>query len=299
MKFETENSMLLEAQMEATAIKWRNVISTAKAEGRELNRMEKLELQWAAEDAPLRRVQWGYALQSEGKPVPTIARYDWQQRRNAPGLRVSNDTGKYTLWLYGEVGRDFDAPGVRNALLNVPERETLDVRIHSPGGSYPESMAILETLDARKGTVNVFVDGWACSGGSIIMMAGDVITVAVGAEIMIHEVRGSLEGATADKIEESLKRMRNSNDSLTAVYMRRWIGTEDELREALRKESWYTPAEAVAVGLADRIGSEKSIPLNTREVAMYKNVPPVLTCKAQDQDCVERNLRALFLHRLH
>ena len=53
--------------------------------------------------------------------------------------------------------------------------------------------------------------------------------------------------------------MRQTNETLIQIYMTRWKGTPPQLFDALRKESWFSAEEAVAVGLADGVSDKISL----------------------------------------
>jgi ATP-dependent protease ClpP protease subunit len=103
-----------------------------------------------------------------GSPV-----YGREPPRTAARLHTQ---GHAELWLYGVVGGywwGFDAEDVAYQLAGPRRRRDAHVRIHSPGGSVFEGIAIANLLRAHKAKVTVVVDGLAASAASIIAIAGD------------------------------------------------------------------------------------------------------------------------------
>lgn len=168
------------------------------------------------------------------------------------GLELKNGANDTPiLGVYGEVGLDFTADDFRKALDTIPARKEIEVRIHSPGGNYYEGIAIHTNLARRN--VRTVVDGLAASAGSLIAMAGQRIEMAEGSWLMIHEVHGSLIEETSDQFRVAADRIDAANEEIRKIYSRRWKGNKQELRDAMRAETWYTSADAIAAGLVDAV----------------------------------------------
>src|SRR5690606_10748747 len=173
-------------------------------------------------------------------------------------LKITNAAdSKPVVWFYGEIGWDFDANDFRRALESVGDAD-IELRINSPGGSYTEAIAMHTNLARRSGTTDVVVDGLAASGGSVVAMAGDTITMAQGSHMMIHEAHGATAGRASDfrKYADVLDSM---NAELLGIYGKRWKGEEAALRAAVEAETWLTADEAVEAGLADSVGVSLAI----------------------------------------
>lgn len=162
-------------------------------------------------------------------------------------------TDEATVEIYDEIGyfgivaADFTA-----ALSALPKStRTINLRINSPGGSVFEGLAIANRLREHKATVNVTVDGVAASIASVIAMAGDTVTMARGSQMMIHNPSGLVLGGSAEmrKMADVLDQL--ARDSIADAYRAKAGGTANEWLARMAEESWYGPAKALAVGLAD------------------------------------------------
>lgn len=172
-------------------------------------------------------------------------------------LEVKNaDSAMPELWFYGVVGDEyggFTADDVKNALATLKPKSDMTIRIHSEGGSYMDGIAIHSLLSRWQGKRHVIVDGLAASAGSIIAMAGTSIEMAQGSWMMIHEVQGSIMHAPVRDFLKAIDQMNEINNQLVGIYTRRWKGSENDLRQAVADETWYTPERAMDAGLADSV----------------------------------------------
>lgn len=185
--------------------------------------------------------------------------------------------GNPVLYLYGVVGESFTADDVKNALNDVPAKQDIDIRIHSEGGDYMDSIAINSTLRARQGRRNVHVDGLAASGGSVIAMAGTSIKMAEASWMMIHEAHGAMAGRAGD-FRDAAERLEAINNQLVGVYKTRWKGSEKDLRKALADETWLNATNAIAAGLADTTTDKMAIAACVdAKKFFYNQVPSELT----------------------
>ena len=175
------------------------------------------------------------------------------------GLHVSNAGDKPALYVYGPIGEShggISADDFRTELSRFSSQETVDLHVHSPGGSFTEGVAIHSLIRNRAGMVNGFVDGVACSAGSVILMACAEVTMAPASEMMIHFASVQSPGSmTADDLAKALKLVQDTNEKLIGLYAPRWKGSEKELRDALSKETYFNPEEAIDRGLADYVSS--------------------------------------------
>ena len=130
----------------------------------------------------------------------------------------------------------------------------LDVHINSAGGDVPDGIAIANAIRNYPGRKRTVVDGMAASIASVIAQAGDERVVEPGAMVMVHDPLTGLFGNEADFLKVAAT-LGKHGDNLAQVYAARAGGTPEQWREVMRAETWYTAAEAVEAGLADRVGT--------------------------------------------
>lgn len=170
-------------------------------------------------------------------------------------------SGTVRIDILGPIGETWEDDGMRAAdfvaqLAELPANTRLDLHLSSPGGSATEGVVIYNNLRRFTGHTRVVVDGMAASAASIIAMAGDEIVMSPGSLMMIHNGRGALFGGSAQDFRTMADLLDKTNTSMAEVYARRAGGTVAGWLEAMAREQWYTAAEAVANGLADRVDDD-------------------------------------------
>ena len=130
----------------------------------------------------------------------------------------------------------------------------LDIHINSGGGDVADGIAIANAIRGYPGRKRTVVDGMAASIASVIAQAGDERVVEPGAMLMIHDPLTAQVGNEADFLKTA-QTLGKHGDNLAQQYADRAGGTAAGWRDVMRQETWYTADEAVAAGLADRVGT--------------------------------------------
>ena len=176
---------------------------------------------------------------------------------------VAKGDKKAEILIYDEIGDSWFSDGVTakgfaEQLKALGDIDAIDVRINSPGGSVFQGLVIYNTLAAHKAKVNVHIDGAAISIASIIAMAGDTISIAENALMMIHKPSAVAFGNDDDMLAMAgtLERL---GVNLRDIYASRSGQPAEEMMAAMKAETWYTAAEAKAKGLVTAITANKSI----------------------------------------
>ena len=224
----------------------------------------------------------------------------------------SKGENEYKLTVYGSIGGWFsenNAEAVRRKIQDV-KAEKIHVHINSGGGSAFDGVAICNLLKQHSAEIIVHIDGWAASAASVIAMAGDKIIMPSNTMMMIHQA-STFEYGNADLFEKTAKDLRKIDSALAASYKKRFVGTDEELKQLLKDETWLTAEEAVALGLADEIADEIEIDdtQEDEEVEVVENLKEDLVAKytkqpnnqnpkepIQEPVNTKQNLSTLFLN---
>lgn len=195
----------------------------------------------------------------------------------------------HTLRLYGSVllnyGNDefFTASEVARALSKIGEEPEIRVHINSGGGDAMEGSAIHSLLTARRGRVNVVVEGLAASAASLIAMAGKTITMMPGALMMIHDCWGGLAG-NAGALRHKADSLDLMSNTYAKVYAERTGKPAKVCRDLMKAETWFSPETAVAEGFANRVGAGPTMKAMAFNYATYAHAPPQLIELAKARD---------------
>ena len=201
---------------------------------------------------------------------------------------VSDDEGEITLygdvvsqqpvdWWTGEPepGLFITPEGFMEDLAAVKGKRKITVKLNSGGGDLYTGIAIHNALKALGSEVNVVVDGIAASAASVIMCAGDTVTVYPGSLVMIHGVSVRLFGSlNIQDMKQLIKGMDASERAVAEIYNAKTGIAVDSLRSMMTKEIWMTGREAIEKGFANTLkegADEPEMSMSTDKKVLYCN----------------------------
>lgn len=200
-------------------------------------------------------------------PAPAAARQTAATPKFWNMASVSDDEGEITLygdvmsqqpvdWWTGEPepGLYITPEGFMEDLAAVKDKSKITVKLNSCGGDLYTGIAIHNALKALSGKVNVVVEGIAASAASVIMCAGDTVTVYPGSLVMIHGVSVMLwDYLNIQDMKQLIKGMDASERAVAEIYSAKTGIATDTLRSMMTKETWLTGSEALEKGFADEL----------------------------------------------
>ena len=161
-------------------------------------------------------------------------------------MRTHDETAYVSLrsdiGCYGRKSSDFAAE------LGHPRK--VELFIDSAGGDTICSLNLHEML--RGLDVDVLISGQCCSAAVLVAMAGKVVRIQRGANIMIHAPVCYSFG-TPEKLHADAQTLAGWTEETLAIIVRESQQTESVVREWFRKDTWFTAEEALAAGLVDEI----------------------------------------------
>lgn len=184
-------------------------------------------------------------------------------------LRLSGYVGDY----YFEDG--FTSSDVVLALAQIDDDAELEVFLNSAGGIASEGAAIHALFAGRAGVTNVTIEGVAASAASLLAMAGDTVTMAAGAIMMIHDPQNVTFGDSAAHAKTILE-LEAFATAYARVYAAKSGKTADECREIMKAETWFSPEDAVAAGFADATVQTKAKAVAAFDYRIYEHAPTSL-----------------------
>lgn len=182
-------------------------------------------------------------------------------------LRPAAAANTYELLIYGDIGDNWWGESVTAKSvveqLNALDAavSTINVRINSYGGAVADGLAIYNALKRHPATKAVTVDGVAMSIASLIAMSGDTVSMPATSLLMIHAPWGGVAG-NASELREYADVLDTYAASMADAYVAKSGKSRDDILALLSDgaDHYYTGAEAVDEGFADRIDTPESDP---------------------------------------
>lgn len=191
------------------------------------------------------------------RPAPAPAgpqARQWFRIGNRAVGTVSNAATRIDI--YEEIGGWGASAAEFVQALRAVDTPEIELHVNSPGGSVFDGVAIYNSLVQHPATVTAFVDGLAASAASFIVQAADEIVMNPGSMMMVHDAIGMTWGNALDHTTMA-GLLAQVSDSIADLYAARAGGTAAEWRAVMENNGgegrWYTAAETVAAGLADRV----------------------------------------------
>jgi len=139
-----------------------------------------------------------------------------------------------------------------------PKKE-ISFYINSPGGLVTSGLGIYDTMQYIKPPVSTLCIGQASSMGSFLLAAGEKGKrfSLPNSRIMVHQPSAGYQGQATD-IEIHAKEILDLKKRLNKIYSKHTKKSEDEIKKALERDKFMTPAEAKDFGLIDNVVEKRS-----------------------------------------
>jgi ATP-dependent Clp endopeptidase proteolytic subunit ClpP len=182
-----------------------------------------------------------------------------------------------TVQIFDQIGEDWYGGSGLSAkqfsdVLNEVGNGPLLVEINSPGGNVWDGLSIYNQLRGRKAPVTTRVVGIAASIASIIALAGDRVEMADAALMMIHDPSGMASG-TSEDMRKMAEALDQHAEVLVGVYHKKTGRSAESIRAAMKAETWFTTAEALAFGLVDKPIKQLAMAAKWHPRAVTKTAP--------------------------
>ncbi len=167
-----------------------------------------------------------------------------------------------TLFVYDViVGSDADAEwfgGVSPEAFTRALRAMtgpVSVRINSPGGDVFAGRAMAQAMREYPGEITAHVDGVAASAASLLAVTPARCIMAPGSMLMIHQA-WTIGLGNAGDFRQTADLLAKIDVTIADDYAAKSGRTAQEFAALMAAETWFTPAEAIAMGLADEIAAD-------------------------------------------
>lgn len=171
------------------------------------------------------------------------------------GVIIPNDYQEIYDW----IGWEATSPRKVESLLKDIQGD-VTVEINSGGGSVYAGSEIYTMLKVHEGNVTVKVVGLAASAASVIAMAGNKTLMSPTAQLMIHNATISTHGDYRE-MDHTSEFLKNVNQSIINAYKIKSGLADEDLKEMMDKETWFTAQQALEHKLIDEIMFENEMQL--------------------------------------
>jgi len=139
----------------------------------------------------------------------------------------------------------------------------ISVYINSPGGIVTAGLAIYDTIQYIRPEVSTVCVGQAASMGSLLLAAGAAKKryALPNSRIMLHQPSGGAQGQATD-IEIQAKEILALRARLNDIYVEHTGKTLQVIEEAVERDKFLSPEEALEFGLIDAVVKDRPIPEN-------------------------------------
>lgn len=181
-----------------------------------------------------------------------------------------------TLYLYDVIVSDDFCGGVAAEsfvkALNALDAPVIHLRINSPGGDVFAARAVEAAIRSHTSRIVAHVDGYAASAASFVAVACDEVEIAPGGFFMIHKA-WTFTAGNADELLHAAAMLEKIDASLVDTYAQRTGRTPDDIAAWMRAETWFSAAESLECGFADRVAEAAPKAQAAWDLSVYANAP--------------------------
>lgn len=184
---------------------------------------------------------------------------EWTSPKSHVWLSLAmNDIDPAELIISGQIGKSWwDDSGTsgkefRNALGQIPKGQKINLRINSEGGSVQDGLEIYNAIKERSADITSHISGYAVSIASVIPLAASRVISPTSSVWMIHEPWSVTQGDSEEHLKAA-EMLDKHGDMLADIYHEHTGQSKSAIRDAMKKETWFTGEEACDWGLADEM----------------------------------------------
>ena len=142
-------------------------------------------------------------------------------------------------------------------LESAGDLDAINLYINSYGGEVKEGLGIYNLLKRNKAYKTAYIDGFACSIASVIVMAADKVIMGTNALMMIHHA-SMVAWGTSDELRKAATDLDVIDKASCSSYLEKAGAklTEGTLNQLLDNQTWLDAQDCVKYGLADEIAGK-------------------------------------------
>lgn len=217
-------------------------------------------------------------------------------------LRLNARKGEFkaeanTIWLYDVIVSDEIEAEWIGGIAPKPFIDalktmtgTVHIRINSPGGDVFGATAMAQAMREYPGSIICHVDGVAASAASVLAISGAETVMAPGSLLMIHNSWTMAVGDRNDLLDTA-SLLEKVDGMLAEGYAKKSGKDASAFRKMMDAETWFTPTEAVAAGLANSVAGDTSSASASWDLSVFAKAPqaaaPTIVRTTTVTECTE------------
>jgi len=188
------------------------------------------------------------------------------------------------IYITGEIGVNVHLVDVIKQVQDQKDALEYNVYINSIGGFVDVGFDIYNFLENLNKPITTIGTGYVCSIATVIFLAGSKRILKNGAEFMVHNPSGGVEG-TAEQIASYNKELINAENNLIKFYSEKTGLTKEALIPLLRNETFLNIDEALSLGFS----TEKIVENITASFKINNNIKNEKKMNSEDKNWLEKS----------
>ena len=169
--------------------------------------------------------------------------------------------------------------------------DELTLHFNSPGGSVVAGIAManrIKELSKAGVKTTAIVEGICASIATVMMCACETVKMNKSAFVMIHNCWAVVQG-DADELRKQADVMEKMNDAIMSFYRSKFDLTDEELRNYMDEETWFSGMEAKDFKFnCEVIEDESEIRLAAKfDLTKFHKLPEVLNMNKTEEQADE------------
>jgi len=231
-----------------------------------------------------------------------------ENRKDGVGIR-SEQTGDdtTTIYIYDVIDDWFgiSATDFRRE-LDAATTDKVLLRINSPGGDVFEARAMMVAISEHDAEFTAKIDGLCASAATELTLPCNRVEIVDGGFYMIHHA-WTIAFGNAEDMRKTAGLLDKVDNAIVNGYVTRSGMSEEDVRAAMKAETWYDAEEAVEAGFCDAKieipvggkGATNKANAKAFNLSQFVNAPKALIEDADDADIDVGHARMLARLKLY
>lgn len=197
---------------------------------------------------------------NDGEPEPSRMQIPMVVEQTPKGERAYDIYSRLLKDRIVFVGGPIESQGANAVIAQLlfleadnPDRD-IYLYINSPGGEVTAGLAIYDTMQYVKPTINTICIGQAASMGALLMTAGteDHRYALANSRFMVHQPLGGAQGQATD-VEIRTEELLRIKTRIIEIFSRHTGRDDEQVEEDIERDYFMSADEAVEYGLVDEV----------------------------------------------